>query len=498
MSSDSAKAYVPGFDYDIFISYAHVDDLEGWVQAFHEGLEIKLAQRFGRIGRVQIWRDKKLSGDALFDDVIKNRINKSALFLALNSHGYNESDYCKQEVDWFHDKASGDEYGVRIGERMRFFNVRLYDIPHTQWPEEFGRTSGFAFYDPDADEPLPAGDKAYQSQLNTLVKAIDNNVKAFHEKASLTQPPSTPAPTTERQPAAESFDIFVAEVADTQRDTRKRLVSDLERQGFTVHERFPPPYPAAEHEQAVTAAMQQSLLSVHLLDDLPGADIDGDDDISYPRKQIELGRQHAGSQLVWVPGHLDLEAIDDQRQKDLLKGLRDQERETAGRFIQVLPNEIPGAIGELLEELKAAQASSTDAKPLAVLLDTHIKDQMLAMEISQYLLRHNILPYINPQEDNPRRNLEALKEQLQRTKALIIFYGQVNEEWVRARLTEAMKIIIEEGYPVKAYGVYLAPPNNGKAALNLGPGIIPLDNRNGFDPASVKPLLDSLGVVATP
>ena len=68
MSSDSAKAYVPGFDYDIFISYAHVDDLKGWVHAFHQALEIKLAQRFGRVGRVQIWRDKNLSGDALFDD----------------------------------------------------------------------------------------------------------------------------------------------------------------------------------------------------------------------------------------------------------------------------------------------------------------------------------------------------------------------------------------------------------------------------------------------
>ena len=495
MSSDPVGAYVPGFDYDIFISYAHVDDLEGWVRAFHEALEIKLAQRFGRIGRVQIWRDKNLTGDALFDDVIKNRIKRSALFLALNSHGYNESDFCKQEVDWFHDKADADPYGVRIGERMRLFNVRLYDIPHTEWPEEFGRTSGFAFFDPDADEPLPAGDKAYKSQLNALVKAIDNNLKAFHEKASLTQSLSPTAPAAEDPSATDSFDLFVAEVADTQLDTRKRLVSDLERQGFTVHKRLPPPYSAAEHERAVIAAMQQSLLSVHLLDDLAGADIDGDEDSSYPPKQVELGQQHAGSQLVWVPGHLDMEAISDQRQKDLLKGLRDQERDTAGRFIQVLPNEIPGAIRELLEDLKAAQASSTDAQPLAALLDTHIKDQMLAMEISQYLLRHNIRPFINPQEDDPRRNLEGLKEQLRRTKALIVFYGQVSEEWVRAGLTEAMKIIIEEGYPVKAYGVYLAPPHNGKAGLNLGPGMIPMDNRDGFDPASVKPLLDSLGVV---
>ena len=243
MSSDPAQAFVPGFEYDIFISYAHVDDLEGWVKTFHNSLEIKLAQRFGCMGLVQIWCDKNLTGDALFDDVIKNRINKSAIFLALNSPGYNKSDYCKQEINWFHDKASEDQYGIRIGEFMRFLNVRLYDIPHTEWPKEFGRTSGFEFFDLEADEPLLNTDKTYKKQLNELVKAIDNNLKAFHEKASLVQPSaslSSPTSPNQSQSIDNSFDIFVAEVADTQRDTRKRLVSDLERQGFTIHKKLPP------------------------------------------------------------------------------------------------------------------------------------------------------------------------------------------------------------------------------------------------------------------
>ena len=45
-------AYIPGFEYDIFISYPHVDDLAdnasseeqlGWVTQFHRRLEVELA-----------------------------------------------------------------------------------------------------------------------------------------------------------------------------------------------------------------------------------------------------------------------------------------------------------------------------------------------------------------------------------------------------------------------------------------------------------------------
>lgn len=91
-------AYVPGFDYDIVISYAHVDNLTagedeaGWVEHFHKHLEVKLGQRFGRADMVRIWRDEKLTGNELFDNVIRGRIDRSAVFLALTSQGHLVSD----------------------------------------------------------------------------------------------------------------------------------------------------------------------------------------------------------------------------------------------------------------------------------------------------------------------------------------------------------------------------------------------------------------------
>lgn len=143
---DEPTAYVPGFDYDVFISYAHVDnqtaaeDEKGWVERFHDHLVVKLGQRFGRADRVRIWRDASLTGNELFDDVIRGRIDRSAVFLSLTSLGHLSSEYCRQEVRWFHERALAEGPGPRVGDRMRFFNVLLYNVPVDDWPTEFGRT----------------------------------------------------------------------------------------------------------------------------------------------------------------------------------------------------------------------------------------------------------------------------------------------------------------------------------------------------------------------
>jgi TIR domain len=179
---EGVMAFVPGFEYDIFISYAHTDNLTskpdeiGWVEQFHKDLRVGLARCIGRTDKVKIWRDEKLDGSELFDQVIKNRINQSAIFLALNSPGYRISDYCQQELQWFHQKAQTEKAGLHVGERMRIFNVLLYNIPYDQWPTEFGRTTGFPFHvaksEEDLGAPLDIQGKDFETRMRALVDAI--------------------------------------------------------------------------------------------------------------------------------------------------------------------------------------------------------------------------------------------------------------------------------------------------------------------------------------
>jgi hypothetical protein len=51
-------AFVPGFDHDVFISYAHGDDCD-WISRFSERLDKGLRQR---LPGAAIWIDEKFLG----------------------------------------------------------------------------------------------------------------------------------------------------------------------------------------------------------------------------------------------------------------------------------------------------------------------------------------------------------------------------------------------------------------------------------------------------
>ncbi|HRH38874.1 MAG TPA: toll/interleukin-1 receptor domain-containing protein, partial [Flavobacteriales bacterium] len=176
-------ALVPGYEFDIFISYAHVDNTplpgekERWVEFFYKTLDIMLAKRFGRADMVKIWwDDRKLDGSTVFDGSIANGVDRSALIICLDSPGYAASTYCQQELDRFHGKAKAEPFGLQIGDRSRIVHVLLNNIPHDRWPSELQGTTGFPFHNSERrDDPgdaLDPGSIAFNEQMRDLRDAV--------------------------------------------------------------------------------------------------------------------------------------------------------------------------------------------------------------------------------------------------------------------------------------------------------------------------------------
>ena len=148
-------AYLPGFSHDIFISYAHVDDQDGWVEVFQQRLELELSRLIGRMNLVSLWRDKRwLEGNHLFDTTIEAAIKSSALLVALTSRGYLASDYCRQEIRWFGQKSQQEVWGRSIDDQLRISNVLIGNIHHSQWPEEARGVSGHKFHNAERDDQV--------------------------------------------------------------------------------------------------------------------------------------------------------------------------------------------------------------------------------------------------------------------------------------------------------------------------------------------------------
>jgi hypothetical protein len=497
--------YLPGFQHDIFISYAHVDnaavdEAAGWVTRFREHLDVQLSKRVGRMGAVKIWQDPTLEGSQLFDKTIEDAVNGAGLFIALTSSGYLASDYCQQELRWFHQKAGNEPSGLAVGDRLRLFNVLLNNVPFGEWPEQFGRTSGFGFHDAESPDdfgyPSDPQDKAFQMQMRKLVEAVYRTLCAMKENLQSVAPPAITTGALQSQSSqpqsGDGFTVFLADTADSLRTLRKRVTAELQSKGITVVADVPPPYEAATHERQAIAAINKAQMTVHLLDSFPGREIEDAEDKSYVQRQVELGIEHASSQFIWVPKAVDLATLEDGTYKDFLDRLENGERSEASyKFLRGLPAELPH---EILDEIEIARRRPVlEALPLAALVDTHFKDQLHALDLIRYLSDKNVQPFINPEEDDPRKNIRILEERLKQVTKLIIVFGSVTSDWVRARLGAAVEIAITEGCPLKACGVYYAGVRRKKTDAGFNLGLFPVytfDAEDLSNPQALAPLLD--------
>jgi hypothetical protein len=238
-------------------------------------------------------------------------------------------------------------------------------------------------------------------------------------------------------------DVYLAEVADSQRKLRKRVYDDLTREGVSVAWNVPPPFDAESHRQRVTAVLKRARLSVHLLDGYAGREIDGEPETTYPQEQVRMARDQARPQILWVPRGL---AEIDDTQKALLAELQ-----SGGGLHEGIPP------SELVEDILARlrRDRPLPEEPQAVLLDGHPKDEKVLGEIEGFLRRHHVQTYVHRPQGDLRRDTERLTEKLRTVGALVICHGEVEAAWVGSRLDEALKMALDK---LKLFCVYIAPP----------------------------------------
>jgi hypothetical protein len=89
-------SFLPNFEDDIFISYAHIDNKpltegqKGWISHFHEALDIRLAQLLG--AETKIWRDPELRGNDFLADKLIGHLPKIAILVSVISPRYINSE----------------------------------------------------------------------------------------------------------------------------------------------------------------------------------------------------------------------------------------------------------------------------------------------------------------------------------------------------------------------------------------------------------------------
>lgn len=97
-------AYIPGCSADVFISYAHRDNLDGWVTRLKNKLTEKLSPFLA--GLAEVWFDDRIQPGVYFKDEIQQKLKDTPIFVAVVSPSYLDSEYSiVHELDWFQNQG---------------------------------------------------------------------------------------------------------------------------------------------------------------------------------------------------------------------------------------------------------------------------------------------------------------------------------------------------------------------------------------------------------
>ncbi len=337
-------SFVPGFDYDVFVSYAHADNQlpqgtaarHGWVSALSHNLNTGI----GAVHKT-IFIDHQLRPGDPFGDELRTKVAKSAVLVILLSRTYAESKWCGIELDHFIRTRSEDVAHPRnvVAVELTPFseletnpdshiaNLRHELILAQFWAKPINAADSELFGWPSPQESQYRTE--YFSAVGRLSAAIDRRLRTIRtDHSALVKQKSIsvdiPANATIPVPLSQTEKsdapaILLADVTDDLADDREELRTFLEKEGVRVlPEGVYVGRSKAEFEQAFDAHIQQSILFVQLLSRAAGQKIR---DLDLPVPQLQFARAKAApiSMLQWGAPELKIEQIRDPAHADLFR-----------------------------------------------------------------------------------------------------------------------------------------------------------------------------------
>jgi TIR domain len=481
-------AFVPNYDQDVFISYAHVDnepyfDAEkpdqssGWVTTFVRLLTNELAQKVGRKEKFTVWFDAiNLRGNHALTAEIKAKLERAANFVAILSPPYLASQWCRDEAQLFTqrfardlegrlfivEKASLDDGATVPPELTGLRNYRFWYLDRNQQPRTLGKPS------PRTDET------EYFRQIEDLARDIHGQLKTMAGQEPENQPH------TGRATNGGSAIVFLAEVTDDLDFRRAELRRHLAQQGALVLPEMTYPLGRTEFEAALDVDLARSKVFVQLLGPIPGKrPLDVPD--GYGWLQLECARRRGMHILQWRSPELDLGSVEWMHHRELLA------LETV--HVTSLETFKSAVAGGLAPPPPSAPPRANGDRPF-IFLNTEPRHGEIAAEIRAAIGGQAVLA--EPLRAGPAEEVRKDFEQnLIDCDAMIMVYAD-NVGWARAQLRAFLKATPRRDRPVWAIPVIDAPAEpKPELGFHL-PEMVIIDGRSGIGSEVLARLSEAL------
>jgi hypothetical protein len=509
--------YLPNFDEDIFISYAHFDDdlfppeEWGWVTRLHQDLEQRVRGYLG--AGVNVWRDCEIRNNEDFTKKILNRLMRTAAFLSVLSPSFLQRDWCQRELESFTGHAEGN-LGILIDdERSRIFKVEKIPIARNKLPPSMQGTKTYRFfYQPDPAQPdrtkelrpVLGGEylRRYFEEMDELAKDIAAVLMGMAQ--------STPKVASHAE--AGKPVVYVAETTSDLDDKLGEIRRDLKDRGYVVLPDGDLPYRAEAYQQKVRELLNQAVLSVHLVGAGYGFVPEGETK-SNVWLQYELAAERGADpnffRLIWTPKGV---SPPDQRQRAFIDHLNDEAGVQRGTDllngnIEELKTVIHDRISENRERRKSPRPvavsqpapASVPGEPLLIYIMCDVADRKSPSlaALRKYLLNQGCEPVLPDQSDNAGEALQAHVENLSTCNGCVIFYGQGTPAWFDAKLRDLRKYLRGRQPPVAAKAIYVAGPSTEEKSEVATLEAMVLRESGEFSPDVIGPFVQALRMSGT-
>jgi hypothetical protein len=458
---------VPGFEHDLFVSYAHIDDEpdvgqpHGWVTTLKDNLKARVDRRLGV--RSSIWMDQRLVGEARLSAPIMEGLRAAAGLLVVLSRAYLNSPWCARERGGFLEGLQD-----RRMSRRPIFLLECDQLDRALLPPAFGDLLSVRFWQQDTEgaapqrlgDPLPSlEDRTYWARLNDLSFKVSQELAQLRTGAG----PAPPVPTG---PA-----VFLAEVTDDLLEDAERLQRSLEQAGIAVlpGRAYPRDTPEA-FAAAMTDDLAHSAAFVQLLGEYPGR-VRGWA-TSLAALQHETAQQAGTPVRQWRRFALDPPAIKDEAHRDLVFG-----PSVVNDSLEIF---IAGVVKSATQP--AAPAAAPPGDSALVFVNHERGDGDIADELCDFFTGQG-LGFLRPAAGDTAEAMRAdLEENLKLCDGLVLVHGRAPSTWIRHQLKETIKIKGVRPRPLAHLVLCQAPPDEIKA----DPGVkLPnqriVDCRRGLD-----------------
>lgn len=484
------------FEHDFLISYAHLDDEAlvegepGWVSRLHRLLEIRVGQLMGE--KPKIWRDPKLQGNDYFADTILERLPKIGALVSVLSPRYVQSEWCTRELKEFC-RASEKAGGIRVADKARIFKVVKTPVPPERYPEEIQPLLGYEFYvvDPQSGRPRelfqaygPDAERAFLTKLDDLAYDISRLLELLKTNGDAVKPQESKGT------------VYLAETSFDLRDEREAIKRELVRNGYQVLPDQPLPLVVSDFNDVVRGQLARATLSVHLIGHNYGVVPDGASrSLVALQQELAAERSAAGglARLIWMPPDL---AVEDERQRELVEYLQTSPAVHASAELLQIPLEDLKATVHLKLTPPAPAKSGGEAKkggqrPTHVYLICDQQDLEASRPLEDFLFNQGFevtLPLFDEDEAQARMDHE---ESLCSCDAVLLYYGEAGEPWLRRKLRELQKSAgLGREKPLLARGIYVAAPlTPQKERLRTLEATVLRELDAGFSAAALDPFL---------